>query len=230
MKKHMLALATATLLGGGSQAGAADLGGYIPPPALYNWSGAYIGAHAGYLWGDIDWNLGPGIPTSINPDGFLGGGLVGYNFQYDSFVFGIESDFSIGDLDEGPGTFSLRGLQSANINYIVTLRGRIGYAFDNWLLYATGGVGFADVDLYDSATAPPNSANETLVGYVIGGGVEADLGNLFGSQGGALSGRLEYMYGNYDEENFNLGAVADSADLETHVVRAALVYRFGGLF
>ncbi|AXS40160.1 porin family protein [Breoghania sp. L-A4] len=196
-----------------------------------DWSGFYLGVHAGYVDGQTDWDLGPGVPLVVEPSGFAGGALVGYNHQIDNFVFGLEADITLGDISEGPKNFGVVGVQSADVNYIATVRGRLGYAFDTWMPFVTGGAGFADLEIFDSIGGGPTRDSQLLTGFVVGAGVEADLSRLFGLQigGGSLTGRVEYMYGQYGSELFQIGATPEGADLETNTVRAALVWRFSGL-
>ncbi len=102
-----------------------------PMPIAYNWSGFYIGGHGGWGWA-----------SGAFDDGFVVGGQVGVNWQYNNFVLGAEGDGSFVDWN-GPtdavGTVRLRG----------------GFAFDRFLAYGTGGAAFGD-DL----------------GWVAGGGLE----------------------------------------------------------
>jgi outer membrane immunogenic protein len=123
-----------------SAAAAADLPTFSPPPApmlsttpiAYNWSGFYIGAHGGWGFGDEDFE-----------DGFVVGGQLGVNWQFNSFVVGIEGDGSWTDWgdNDAVGTIRLRG----------------GFALDRFMPYITGGAGFADFE---------------DVGWVAGGGVD----------------------------------------------------------
>ena len=87
-------------------AGAADLpaeGAHLPPPPvfLYDWSGFYIGAHAGGGWGRKHWvdtTLAPLDEGSHDVTGALAGGQIGFNFQAGSWVFGVEGQASWADL------------------------------------------------------------------------------------------------------------------------------------
>lgn len=110
-------------------AAAADLPTFSPPPApmlsttpiAYNWSGFYIGAHGGWGFGTDDFD-----------DGAVIGGHIGMNWQFNNFVLGVEGDGSWADFGAADSVESIR------------LRG--GLAFDRFLVYGTGGGGFADFD------------------------------------------------------------------------------------
>ena len=99
-----LAIATPTL--------AADLSPQSAQPEAYNWSGIYVGAQAGYVWGNSTYD-GAGSPagppfnsTSVNPKGGFGGAFVGYNYQFDgNYVVGVEADVNFADAKSDHGVF-----------------------------------------------------------------------------------------------------------------------------
>ena len=165
-----LALASAVSLGGIGAASAADMAVKarpLPVVVAYNWTGCYIGGNLGGKWartGDVvNVPAATGIngPTTLastldlgsaNSDTFIGGGQIGCNWQTGRLVLGIEGDADAQNWKRSqviggvlpalfvPGdTFELRSTWQASI------RGRIGYAWDRTLLYATGGVAFTDV-------------------------------------------------------------------------------------
>src|SRR5262245_48744607 len=99
----LVGLAAATMFG--TAAMAADIARpvYKAPPAgalpvAYDWTGFYIGGHVGYGWADKSWTDSFGLATSHTSDGFLGGGQVGFNYQVNQFVFGVEGDVSWANL------------------------------------------------------------------------------------------------------------------------------------
>src|SRR5215216_3833625 len=101
MMKRLLVGCAAAVVAFSTPALAADVapGFKAPPapPAAYNWSGLYGGLNAGYSGGHVPYDATTfGAPSSgtLNPDGFIGGGQIGYNFQAGSFVFGVESDIA----------------------------------------------------------------------------------------------------------------------------------------
>lgn len=209
-------------------AAAADLAArpYVKAPAyvqpIYDWSGFYVGAHVGYAWGDEHDNLSEVVGANadkFNVDGFLGGIHAGYNWQSNKFVFGIEGDFDGSGVrgsqafDDSPRS-TLRSIGSLSLknNWQASLRARAGIAENNWLLYVTGGVAFADVDsnlsIYNlNPTACEgvcvigpgfqSSANQTLVGYTVGIGSEYAFSRNW-------TGRVEVRYTDFGSETFNL--------------------------
>ena len=176
---------------------------YVPAAVTGNWAGIYFGVLGSYLNGEVDTNI-----TDPDVDGFAIGAVGGYNAQIDNWVLGIEGDISWTNADgtEAPMT--------AEYNWLGSVRGRVGYAFDSVLVYGAGGVGVADLDL----SAGAFSDNQTLVGWTIGGGVEAMLTDN-------IIGRLEYSYYDFGNETYTLAAPV-SVDAKLHAVRAALSYKF----
>lgn len=194
-------------------ANAADFGGYEPPPQAFDttyqpnywsWRGFYIGANAGYAFGD------DGI---VEPDGFFGGGQVGYNWQQGNLLFGLEGDFNGAGLDDSTAIGG--GFASTEVNWLSTIRGRLGFVRDKTLIYATAGVAFADIDR--SLTTPAFIIRDSDIetGYAVGGGVEHALNDRW-------STKLEYQYLNFDSDS----TPYNSDDLDLHTIRAGLNYRF----
>ena len=105
MVKHALGLAFVAALGLGSTAHAADLtvvteDVVIAAPA-FSWTGFYAGGHAGYGWADLDNDLTDAAGDGNKPDGFFGGGQVGYNYQFSNqIVLGLEADAAFADFKD----------------------------------------------------------------------------------------------------------------------------------
>jgi outer membrane immunogenic protein len=136
--------------------------------------------------------------SSLSPNGLLGGAQAGYNWQVNSLVFGIEGDVSFTDWDQStsvfasgdvPGLGGVGGLDpldyafgtaSAEINFLASLRGRLGFAMDSVMIYGTGGVAWADADARARmVVSDPGFPTETVftgkesfddIGFVVGGG------------------------------------------------------------
>lgn len=195
-----------------STALAADLGPYTPPqtfdtatqPYHWSWRGFYIGANAGYAFGDDGF---------VEPEGFFGGAQLGYNWQQGNLLFGLEGDFSGAGIDDG--AFVAGGIASTEINWISTIRGRLGFVRDKTLIYATAGVAFADIDTTFDTAALSFRNSDVEAGYVVGGGVEHALTDRW-------STKLEYQYLNFDSGAAPFG----SDDLDLHTLRAGLNYKF----
>jgi outer membrane immunogenic protein len=199
--------ATALLLAiGATAASAADIGApappYTPPPAYtataFNWAGPYIGVLGGYGWA----NFNDGAGTTGN--GWLAGGYLGYNWQVDSWVYGLEADAMWS---------GIRGTNANvdNLNYLTTVRGRLGVAVDNWLFYGTAGAAIAGGTTNNGA-----SASATHTGWVVGAGVEAALTE-------SVTGRVEYNYVDLNTRGYANGVTASP---NAHVVKIGLGIKF----
>ena len=238
MKK--LLLASAVLACSGAAASAADLPRRAAPPPVFvpvpvfTWTGFYAGFNAGYGFGTQD-NRAPtviGVPAASglftnaasgntgvlafgnnrSSDGFVGGGQVGYNYQFtpgSGFVVGLEADAQYADfgrnrnrfaatpgLNAGSLVFNPNGVSS--LDYFGTVRGRLGYAFDRTLVYATGGFAYGAGGGRQFGTA---NTDDFQTGYAVGGGVEYALPtdsflNFFKSS--AVTFKVEGLYVNLD--------------------------------
>jgi outer membrane immunogenic protein len=208
MKTLLLASAAMMTLGVAA-ASAADLSGRKTMPykaqpyaQTYNWSGFYLGANGGGGWGGSD-----------SSDGFRGlvGGTVGYNYQVSRAVFGLEGDIDWSDLSRN-GNCSAFSCQTRN-NWLSTVRGRVGYAFDRFMPYVTGGVAFGDVK---TSVAAIGDTSATKTGWTIGGGLEAAIA-------GPWTAKVEYLYVDLGSGDSPVGS---SENFKTNIVRAGINYRF----
>lgn len=231
------ALVALVVAGACAPASAADLGGSVytpepvdtsPPVRLFTWRGFYVGLNGGYAWGSgdptiISDGLNAGTISAIDPSGFLGGGQVGYNAQFGNFVLGAEADIQGGWVDDtaagvvgGFGPVST----SSELNWLSTVRARAGFAADRMLIYATGGVAWADMDFAANVGGTPFSGGETLTGYAVGGGVEWALDNNW-------TARAEYLYVDLGDATIRDG-LGNSANFDNafHTMRVGINYKF----
>ncbi len=221
--------------------------------APYNWNGFYAGANAGYGvgWGRFS-NTGgaPGLEQlTTSPAGALAGGQVGYNWMpMPNAVLGIEADGQWADQTHTSCTIQCNAVAnpvlasnalnlSEKIDWLSTIRGRVGYANAGWLYYATAGAAFAGIEenvgyLVNAATTAA-SFNQTRTGFTAGAGVETHLA-------GNWTAKLEYLYVDLGGSthvtppiNFNLPPPNPLAPLEVireklqdHIIRAGVNYHF----
>ncbi len=197
MKKYLLSGVALIGLATVSSAFAADLPRRViaPPPMvepMFTWTGLYVGATAGYGWGvgkEPRWIYPDGSVVTFKDDsgGFTGGLSVGALDQTGSFVYGVEADLQYLDLGGykwGDTFLNINGLDSNGIggelNWYGSIRGRVGYAFDRTLIYATSGFAFGGGKedktcqfLFDTLPgAFGHCQKKTGVGLTVGGGVE----------------------------------------------------------
>lgn len=159
---------------------AAPLGWTGTTPPAVNWTGVYLGVNAGFSFGGSDWtdSVTGTSSGSFGTSGFAFGGTLGANYQAHSWVFGLEADGDWADAS-GFGTFTTTSTSSlcaggclTNNTWLTTVRGRVGYAFDRFLVYGTGGAAFGNVRA-NFSNDPVSSATET--GWTAGAGVEVAL-------------------------------------------------------
>ena len=218
-----IALAAMSMVGTASAADLArPMATKAPPPFIppaYNWTGFYAGINGGGGWGSSQWSNGPATSGAYDLSGGMVGGTLGYNWQYNQFVFGLEGDVdwtNIRGSGDGPGCPSA-SCQTRN-DWLGTARGRIGYAFDRFLPYVTGGLAVGDIK---ASASPGGSVSQTNAGWTVGGGLEVALM-------GPLTAKLEYLYA--DLGNASCGAAvcgaASNMNFHTNIVHAGLNYRF----
>jgi outer membrane immunogenic protein len=212
---------------------------------VFTWTGFYIGAQVGYAWGDDEDDfpanavvVGPGntfVPFEGgfggDNDSFLAGVHAGYNYQIGSIVVGIEGDVEglFGDDDDDdfngvvfngttglPATYAFNG---NTLDWQGSIRGRVGFAFDRALVYATGGFAFGGVS-GGFSNGVLNDGDDTITGWTLGAGLEYAFTNN-------LTTRVEYRYTSFEGNDsvFN-GANFGGDELDFHAVRVGLSYKF----
>jgi outer membrane immunogenic protein len=229
MRRFVIALLGATAMTG--VASAADMPLKAPPapaPLPYNWTGIYIGGFAGGLWAHKDWTFLNGNTTSNSPDGFFGGGQIGINYQfYTNWVIGAQFDWgwtnSKGSSICPNAAFSCE----SKVKDLGSVTARLGYAWDNWLLYAKGGGAWVKDDYDATSGAVVFTGSNTPGGWTVGGGLEwGFLPNW--------SAFVEYDYYDFGTKriSFTNGAgTHDDFDVKqrVNVAKVGVNYRFNWL-
>ena len=156
-----------------TQTHAADLAMPAATREAGDFQGFYIGAHRGYGSAEYEgvWDSGS-APVTMDNAGYLLGIYAGYNWEIRPDIYaGLEGDITVAPWDatkSNDGTYAIVG----HLTGIASLRGRLGYAFDRTLIYATGGVAFASSNAAGGDTIQHNRRAEMVVGPVAGAGVE----------------------------------------------------------
>jgi outer membrane immunogenic protein len=222
----------------------------------FAWTGFYVGVNAGYSWGEATADVSgtvviSGVPIegsasrSGDVNGWLGGGQIGYNWQSQRWVYGIEADFQgTGQDGEVSACFdSACAKASYDLDWFGTVRGRVGYLLQpRALIYLTGGLAYGHLSADFSASHPSIgtvsiSDSATKAGWVIGGGLEW-----------ALSGnwmlRAEYLYMDLGTMRTKLGPISETipngefpidvsasgtvrTDFTDQIFRLGVSYKFG---
>ena len=187
---------------------------YVAP---FSWTGFYVGINGGYGWGDSQWS-GNGTDFNVSPKGWLGGGTIGYNYQTGSWVWGIEGDIDYVNL-KGTADSSFCPTCTFKDTWLGTLRGRVGYSFDRWLPFLTGGLAYGNANMDSGA----GSASKSQAGWTIGAGVEYALV-------GGWSTKIEYLYVDLGKMSCDSSSCLMPADesisFTANIIRVGLNYRF----
>lgn len=184
--------------------------------APYSWTGFYVGVNGGGGWGGSKWSNAAGWNGVADVSGGLVGGTVGYNVQMNQAVFGLEGDLDWSNI-RGSTPCGATTCETRN-GWLGTVRGRVGYAFDRFMPYVTGGLAVGDIK---ADRAGIGGTTETKAGWTLGGGLEAAIA-------GPWTAKVEYLYA--DLGKTTCGAVACGVPMDvnfhTNIVRAGLNYRF----
>jgi outer membrane immunogenic protein len=222
MKKIVAVIAALFALTG--IAAAADLPAKAPvykaPIAVaYNWTGFYVGINGGGGWGSSNWD---GLPTgTFNTSGGVIGGTIGYNLQNGPIVWGIEGDLdwaSISGSSNTPAALCTAPC-TTKTDWLGTVRGRVGYAFDRILPYVTGGLAVGDIKASQTGFAGQTT---TKAGWTLGGGAEFAIA-------GPWTAKVEYLYVGLGSTSCAAGIcdqLATNVNHNINLVRGGINYRF----
>jgi outer membrane immunogenic protein len=238
-----------------AQAQAADLGvpsrSYYPasppPPAIYDWTGIYVGGHigGGILVDSVTQN---GVsPNGFNlantgnlrPTGVIGGGQVGANYEFVPWVVGVEASWTDSAIS-GSTLIGCTGVClipaatligserfTSQAQWFAAVTGRVGYAANDWLFYAKGGGAWMNVrytedllTLGGGVTAATQVLTDNRKGYTVGAGIEFGLVEN-------LSGKIEYDFYDFGSKNYNFSFITPvSVNSNLHTIIVGLNYRF----
>ena len=203
---------------------------YGAPPVFtsFTWTGAYVGGNLGWRAANFDPVINSLEINGKTRHSLTGGGHVGYNYQvHPNVVVGLEADMQYGSGEaKGPSVATPAGLLSsrASIGWAGSVRGRLGYTQDNWMIYGTGGLAFADLEVQAALSTPSSvwtSKNDKwAAGYTVGAGVEYMLTPN-------VTVRGEYLYSDYGRHTVTIptGSQA-SVEVDSHSARAGVSYKF----
>ena len=223
-----------SLLALDSPARAADVRLPVKAPHLqsvFDWTGFYIGAHAGFGRGASSAVLtDPAITTSSGSfGGVIGGVQAGYNVQLSSgIVLGAEADITFPNYLASNSIAALLATPRSEVveqlDYAGSLRGRIGYASGHWLAYATGGLAWAGERFVNTpAIGSEEKELNVRLGWAAGAGVEYAFAPHW-------SLRLEYLYSRFEQADIRFpSATQISSSLDLQSIRVGLNRKFDGM-
>jgi len=143
----------------------------VAPPAAFSWTGFYLGLYGGGGWGRHAYSNTGGLNNTYNSSGGLIGGLAGYNWQFDNpVVIGVEGDLAWASIKGDDGGLG-GSTDSSQYRWLGSVRGRLGYAFDRWLVFGTGGWAVANIR-HTSTFGVGDSFDTTRNGWTAGAGIE----------------------------------------------------------
>lgn len=237
----------------------------------FTWTGYYFGVHGGYGFGSgsdsgtVTPSAVPLLPTWVitapapgpfgiagsTPSGGFGGFQLGYNWQTDRIIWGLETDFSFSGIKgsgETPFQFAINnpdqglfvGVASLDrkLDWFSTFRGRLGYDFNPLMLYATAGLAIGHIKntlslsgttfdtgggvVFVGSTSNSQSSSNVHVGFAIGAGAELPVS-------AGWTARAEYLFISFaDNGSLSVpGAVSSHTGMDVHLVRGAFTYLFG---
>lgn len=174
-----------------------------------NWDGIYLGAFGGYAWG-----TGVAGPDEWDVSGWLVGGTLGANFTLtEGIVVGVVGDIAWADING-----SIEDVEST-INWVGSVRGRLGFDGGAFMPYLTGGLGFAGATLdFDDGVAT-DTDSQTHIGWTAGAGVEFAATE-------EISLDLQYRYSDYGAKNYTLDGSTNTVGFTTHQLTAGVNLSF----
>ncbi|MCA0316477.1 MAG: porin family protein [Proteobacteria bacterium] len=233
MKKFLLAGVAAAALASGAQA--ADLGVPRGPVAaavvapMFNWTGFYLGGQIGYGWGRatqpwtfviVNPTTFPNAQANAGQSGVVGGGHVGFNYQINQFVLGLEADLEASGINGNDGG-SGGDVNGVRHRWNASIRGRAGFAVDRALFYATGGVAFLGAQGTQISRAPNEFVGFSSTGWTVGAGIEYAFTPNW-------TARAEYRYTDYGARTviFPVSGYSERIKPQIHTVRLGVSYLF----
>jgi outer membrane immunogenic protein len=255
MKKLATAIAAIALIG--TPALAADMAvpgpAYyprsFPPPAIYDWTGIYVGFHVGggILTDSVSQNgaaaFNLGNSGSLRPAGVMGGGQIGANYEFAPWVVGIEGTWTDSAISgstllgcTGTCIIGTTGIAQERFTshalWFAALAGRVGYAANDWLFYAKAGGGWMHVSYTEDlltvgvkggpafgTTAATQVLSDDRSGFTVGAGIEFGLVEN-------LSGKIEYDFYGFGSKNYNFNFTPVSVRSNLHTLTVGLNYKF----
>ncbi len=217
---------------------------YVAPPPVFSWTGAYVGVGLGGDFTSNKWTTqsrtarderatGYHNPAKLDNSSFRTSLYGGYNYQLNNtFVVGIDADLGYAfdnkkTVDGVPGLApGNRGSLSSKADWDGSVRGRLGYLITPSLMaYGAGGVAFKNVKYTENTARFSSDTSDTLVGWTIGAGLEAQLMSNWVA-------RAEYRYNDYGDKNVTLnsgtsGQLTGKTRMSENVVTLGLAYKFG---
>ncbi|BCJ91379.1 membrane protein [Terrihabitans soli] len=182
------------------------------------WSGFFVGIAGGYAWKEVSYDFEDGtLEDDFNSDDFIIGAYYGRNWQSGDFVFGLDSSFNYVGMEEDDILDDDPEL-NAEANFLGLSRLKVGYAVDNTLFYAAGGLATTYIEVDDITDDIDD--DDWAFGWTVGAGVEHKFSDNW-------SARIEYAYFNIETDELDFDdTIALDIEIEGHIVRGGVAYHF----
>jgi len=201
---------------------------YVAPPPVFSWTGFYAGITGGNAFGNtdhFDFATGGAAPHSVN--GPIVGGEAGYDYQFGPLVVGVLADADYANITGSATCPTAANTCQTRDNFLGSVRGKVGFAYNQFLLFGTGGVGFQDIRYNEFVTATGANAGfpQTFfkTGFTAGGGLAYQV-----APGWVIKG--EYVYYGFSSNTAAAGTIdpASAINLRSnfHTVRFGFDYLF----
>lgn len=217
-----------------------------PPPAIYDWTGIYVGGHigGGMLVDSVSQNgtstggFGLASTGNLRPAGVIGGLQVGANYEFAPWVVGIEGTWTDSAIEgntlipcagpclAGAATNITQERFTSQAQWFAALTGRAGYAANDWLFYAKAGGAWMrvryteDILTGGGVTAATQNLNDNRTGFTVGAGIELGLVEN-------ISAKVEYDFYDFGSKNYNFASITPVAvKSDIHTLTVGLNYRF----
>jgi outer membrane immunogenic protein len=215
-----------------------------PPPAIYDWTGFYLGGHigGGMLVDSVSQNgtssggFGLANTGNLRPAGVIGGLQAGANYEFTPWVVGIEGTWTASAI-QGNTLIPCAGACllgatpitqerfTSQAQWFAALTGRAGYAANDWLFYAKAGgawmrVRYTEDLLAGGVTATTQNLNDNRTGFTVGAGIEFGLVEN-------ISAKVEYDFYDFGSKNYNFAAITPvTVKSDVHTLTVGLNYKF----
>jgi outer membrane immunogenic protein len=203
------------------------------PPPMYDWSGFYVGGNGGYGWGSEDWtNIGNGFMlNNATRSGGTAGGQFGWRTQSGWLVWGVDFQGNWADINGSTQDPTIATInRNTTVNSYETMAATAGYAMNNVLIYAKGGIAGVQSrfdTIHTTNAAIDNGADATRWGGMLGAGLEYGL-----TANWTIGVEYNHIFGGGQTESFLFASGAQDTlmhiNQELDIVTARINYKFGG--